>query len=358
MALFECDAAASPMVSDVAVRLLRAAGVLDAPELFRAVLNRLEPFALATQTANASEDGPGSSGLNSHATRHPPTSNEQGKDKGQFGWGRLRLRSTGGLAASESAVQPPALICQIQSEDVAKALRSAVQSLGWSALEGWNGWSMHDVQGKGATLEVVETFGYSVWITAARGTSSDDSKQLKTAAATSEPRPARSDAVRAYCNFNDLAGACLDPAGSAAGGPKACTVLARQLLLLLWEGRNRGYQTSLEEAERRLLALAGALGDVGLATDVLRGMAGGICTGNNLDPADGGTANDASGDCRRVGLGQSPANLNHCGLVSAVKAVVLRFGWAAVGSGVKAVLEANRRKVCCIRSDGEVQESL
>jgi hypothetical protein len=349
MALFECDAAASPMVSDVAVRLLRAAGALDAPELFRAVLNRLEPFAVATQTANASEDGQGSSGLNSHPTRHPPTSNEQGKDKGQFGWGRLRLRSTGGLAAS--AVQPPALICHIQSEDVANALCGAMQSLGWSALEGWNGWSMHDAQGKGVTVEVVEKFGYSVWITAARGTSSDDSERLKTAAAKSEPRPARSDAVRAYCNFNDLAGACLDPAGSAAGGAKACTVLARQLLLLLWEGRNRGYQTSLAEAEVRLLALADALGDVGLATDVLRGMAGGICTGNNLDPADGGTANDASRDCRRVGLGPSPADLNNRDLVSAVKAVVLRFGWAAVGSRVKAVLEANRRKVCCIRSD-------
>jgi hypothetical protein len=300
-----------PLDSNLAARLLHLAGELGAPQLLRAVL-----------TSTGTVDGV------------------------------MCSLSGRGHGTATGAIQPPALICGIQDSDVlegpavSEALRDALQMLGWSALEGWEGWGRF---GNSTYLEVGASSWdrWSVWIVAAaQGLPSYNSERLgqaASAAPTAEEKPSRCDVVKAYCSFAALADACLDLTGPSAGGARDCADFAWRLLPLL---RQAGMGCGFFErtaVQGRLLAAVANLGDVDLAMEVLSIMAG----DSTEEVVDAGVS-DWVGVIGTISTAEVPLELDHY-LIDAIIKTVKQFGWASVGSGVLAVLEVNRHKVCGVR---------
>ncbi len=220
--------------------------MLGAPELLRAVMSCLGLYAVATTASGAEPAGAGHSG--------------RGKSTGR--WLRWRRGGRRGGGAAAGAVRPPAVLCWNQSQPlrdsefaIAAALVEAVEALGWTAVEGWEGWRRGG--GQGVAVDgpppdegSVGWADWRLWIVDAANMPPSES-EVRVVAGDSLSRPGSGPAtaagaaaairgdvaaaarcaarrrtarpVRAFKRFDDLAIDCLDPAGSesAAGGRAA-----------------------------------------------------------------------------------------------------------------------------------------
>ncbi len=129
------------------------------------------------------------------------------------------------------AIQPPALICGMpdvndfsywrrNKVEVAEALCGALQSLGWSALEGWDGWGLEQDN----VSEAACRNSWRVWIVpAVRGLPPGGGPAAADSVLSAESEGRRADfiEIKAFCTVDALADACLrvdsDPAGPASG---------------------------------------------------------------------------------------------------------------------------------------------
>ena len=285
------------------------------------------------------------------------------------------------LAAAAAPGQLPALIYGVErggdgygrSEGAAvvEPLCRALQTLGWGALDGWDGWDQSGMPGpaSGNASEAPRwRASWRVWIAAAAqglppgGDSGGGGRRGSRAEAAAEDEGrARRAAVnlKAYSSLDALAGACLDPAAPASGGARACADLAWRLLPLLRRGGlGFAFNEKLESTvEGRLLAVAGSLGVEGLAKEVLRVMAGDFDGAASRGVAGAVASESASGALAAVQSNLGSSNKLDYRHFPVITRTVHRFGWSGVGSEVLAVLKATQRNLevrsrACLRDTG------